>query len=167
MNQADLHPAVSWSESVPNLFLQMNKAAGWDYYLVTIGMNTVCQDLCTGCCKPLLSSPSQSDFQWLDPIEILLQSPLVWDQSRASHKVTHNMRGLLGFSFITGGTWESGKPLWVVLHLSWGGAMQLMCGWFSYPSNTVCACVCGAGVWFCLTSVFKDSLSGVLFIVSC
>ena len=44
---------VPWSECAPSLVLQMGKATGWDYCLVTAGRNSVCQDLCAASPYPL------------------------------------------------------------------------------------------------------------------
>lgn len=37
------------------LVLQISKAICWDYYLATEDMDSVDQDPCAGCCKPLPS----------------------------------------------------------------------------------------------------------------
>lgn len=77
----------------------MYKAAGCDYYLGTACVNSVYQDLCAVCCKPLPPSSSQSDLQWLSPT-YAPATPMVWDKSRGSWNVTHN----------AGGSWFSTPP---------------------------------------------------------
>ena len=53
----------------PESVLQMSKTDDWNYYLGTAVMNSVCQDLCVGCCKLLTPFLSQSDCQWLGPVD--------------------------------------------------------------------------------------------------
>ena len=46
---------VLWPEPATMLVLQISKAICWDYYLATEYMDSVDQDPCAGCCKPLPS----------------------------------------------------------------------------------------------------------------
>lgn len=50
-------------------------------------VNWVCQDLCASCCKPP-PPPSQLNSQWLNTTDSPAV-PMVWDQSRDSHKMIH------------------------------------------------------------------------------
>lgn len=102
----------------------MSKATGWDYYLGIAGMNSVCQYLSTNCCKPLPTSLSQSDFQWLSLINSL-QFP--WCQIRAGIPTKQPIMlwgGCLvvpaGFSFPIGGTGSSEMTSSCGAALAWG-----------------------------------------------
>ena len=63
-----------------------------NYYLGPAGVNSVCQDPCIDCFKPLPSSPSQSDSQWLSPADSPAVS-VVQNQRSGSHKETLNAEG--------------------------------------------------------------------------
>lgn len=68
-----------------------SEAAGWDYFLGTIGMNLFCRDLSSGCCKLLPPSLSQSDSQGLTSADTPA-GPMRWEQNRGSHdEMTHNL----------------------------------------------------------------------------
>ena len=105
----------------------MSKATGWNSYLSTSGMNSVCQDPSAGCYKPLPTSLSQSDTQWWF-LEIPLQSP--WCQIRvvAPTKQTQYWGTGVGcppgFSFLTGGAGDSGDISLQGAALVWGGRDQ-------------------------------------------
>lgn len=55
-----------------------SEAAGWDYFLGTTGMNLVCQDSSSGCCKLLPPSLSQSDSQGLSSADTPA-GPMGWE----------------------------------------------------------------------------------------
>lgn len=81
---------IPWSQRASTFVPQMSKAAGWDYYLGTSGMNLVFQGLCAGCNRHLLPSLLWSDSQWLEFPTDSPESTMVQDQSRDSHKGTHS-----------------------------------------------------------------------------
>ena len=73
------------------LVLQISKAACWNYYLGTTSMNSICQDTCTGYCKLLPLSPSQSDSQGLSPTDSPA-IPMGYDHCRDTHKLSTMLR---------------------------------------------------------------------------
>lgn len=154
---------VPWSEFTPNFFLQMKKAIGWDYYLVTKLTNTVCPRFMCWLLQALPFFSITIRFPMTRPHRVPCSFHYCNNGVDTPTKWPHNTGDLPGFLFPTGGTWVSGKPLWVVLCLS-GDAMWSMSSQSSYPFNAVCVGVCGAGVYFSLTS---PSLSGILFLNSC
>lgn len=83
---------------------------------------------------------------------------LLWDQSRGSHKATHNAEEGLVLSpgsFSLEKPETQGKPLSVVLCWPGEGTMWSMCSHFSYFFNVVCLGLCGAGECFSLTQWSK------------
>ena len=84
------------------MVLQISKATGWDYYVGSAGMTSICEDLHAGDWKrcPLL----HHRFPVVEPRRSPATS-MVQDQSRGSCKVTH-CAGVgasvpPGFSFLT------------------------------------------------------------------
>lgn len=120
-NWADLPPdRVLWSECAPSLVPQVIKAAVWDYYLGTAGVNSLSRSVCW----LLLPFPSslQSEAQWLSSVgspEFLMMS----DQSRGFPKWPTMLREAgspPGFSLPTGGTRASREISTRVAALAWG-----------------------------------------------
>lgn len=64
-NQTDLYPVEFPGQTAPSLrlYIQMSKAADWDFYLCIAGKNSFYQDPEAGCCKSLSPSPLQPDSQ--------------------------------------------------------------------------------------------------------
>ena len=94
----------------------------------THNRNSICQDLNAGCCKTLPSSPSQSSCPWSSPADFHT-IPMGWDPSGPPQRQ---------------------------LTQCWGSRMSTRAlilppgetvgsGRFSYPPNTICLSVCGAG----------------------
>ena len=125
--------------SLVRLCLQLGSAdeKKQNYYLGPAGVNSVCQDPCIDCFKPLPSSPSQSDSQWLSPADFPAVS-VAQNQRRGSHKETLNAEGSWLSSL--GSLFPVEEPLHVAFHCpSTGGqALCSMCSFSSYPSNAVC-----------------------------
>ena len=122
--------------SVDLIVLQMSKAVSWHHWLGTIGINLVCQDLCAaGCWKPLPASLSWSDYQWLSPTDSPA-IPMMWDQRKGPHKVTHHSEEdwlfPLGSLFPLEEPKVQGRALFMVLCWPGGGAMWSTCSHFSY-----------------------------------
>lgn len=98
----------------PKLGSADKQAIGWDCYLGTAVMDSVCQDHCAACCKPLYPSLSQSDSQWLGPADSSA-IPIVGDQSRGSHNAGGGWLTSLGSLFPLELAEVQGRPLYVML----------------------------------------------------
>ena len=149
----------SWSECVPDLVLQANKAAGQDYYLGSAGRNSVSKIQVPGVANPsLLLCHGQIPRGWVSQIplwsplcEIRIGAPIKWPT------MLGETRCLPGFSFPTGGTRGSGQT-----SLAWGGAVWSACSCSSYPSSAVCLGLCDAG-----GASASPLCSTILSVVSC
>ena len=103
--------------------------------------------------SPLLHH--SQDSQWLNPTDSL-ETPVVQDWTRGSHKVTHNAGwgswlSLLGSLFLLEEMEAQRRLLDMKLCWPWGGAMQSTCSCFPYPSDAFSLVLCGC---FSLTPIF-------------
>ena len=93
------------------LVLQVNKDTDWDYYLDNAGRNSACQNPSTGRWKFLFAFLSQSDFQWLRPVDSPA-SLMGRNQGRVPTKQPTMLEVpdvIHGLSFPTSGTIVSGE----------------------------------------------------------
>ena len=151
----------------PDLVLQVSKAAGWDYYLDSVGRNSICQDSSARCCKSLPTSLSQSDARGFSP-QISRWSPLC-EIRRGAPTKPPTMLGEVGcltrFSFPTGEARGSGQTSMQCCNGP-GQAMGSIRSCSSYPSREAWLALVMQGV---LQSHprFYHSLSGTLFLNRC
>lgn len=127
---------------------------GWDYCLSIVGKNSVCKDLCAGCCKspPRGLHPHHQfsvpvRFQWLGP-------RFPWNPSGTRSEEGLSQNNLqcwwslithLGSLFPLEELEAQGWSLHEVQCCPGGGSMQSTCSPFSYLSNAICHSLCGSG----------------------
>lgn len=155
-------PSSSLVTLCPHLVQHRSKVTGWDYFLGTAGVNSVCQD------KLIVKHLPTTDSQRLS-LKIPC-SPNIMKSEWGSHKVTPVLSVYPAWVLFS--PWKN-QRLREDLSIQYcagpgGGAVQLICSCFSYPSNAVCLglggmCVCWG--YFKLTPVFR--ILSVLFLNSC
>lgn len=144
----------TWSECTLALFLQMRKASGWDYYLGTMGMNSICQYPCDGCYKlpwPFITAGFPVVQSCIFPCNSCgIRSETPTKQPHFGGGIRLSPLDSL-FPLEETAKW---RPLWVVSCSPGGGASWSTYNHSSYPSN---ACILVSQLWgqgggFSLTS---------------
>lgn len=144
----------SWVKACPVLVLQISKATGWDYYLGTAGMNSVCRGPCAGCRKlhPLLCHRFPCN-------------PHVARSGRGFCKTSHNAWGKLVVH------WKNQNLRGDISTWCFAGleTVRSTCRCLACPSDAISLGLYGAGGCFCLTPMFRIfsvlSSSGIAIII--